>query len=301
MTIATRTSPVELSSLQLHLVEHSFEWLTENYTDFSQKLRKRLISHHPSFVDMFEHLPTSHFQFLAMTSVTLLLHSLQNPEHLRVIVQLLYDQKYPPVKQRELYNAFYDSFMHVMSQLAEDAWSPALKGAWESTLDLTRNRIFPSLDESIPTTQQNSPIKLATRRIHNWALIVDDNAHTRKTLITYLKARGYGCYEAENGMMALHYLKGTLAIDIVVSDYHLPVMNGLQFLQTLGDSSSHHYPPVVLYSHNLSRDLVDGARAVGVWAVVGEPYSYEELHTTMVQAIHAHASRRTHRSHKENQ
>ena len=300
MTIANRKTQAELTDLQMHLLEHSFEWLAEDYRRFSDQFRKHLLRSHPDFVDLLERLPIPQFQFLSVTSLTLLIHSLKNPEHMRVIAQLVHEQEYTQEKQLELYDAFHDALMNAISEIAEEAWSPALQRAWEASMDLTRDRLLHTAAVNRPASLiQDSPFGFATRRVPSTALIVDDDDQIRKTLCSYLEHLGHNCYEAENGAVALHYLEGALHIDVIVTDNDMPVLSGLQLLKALAQKPESQRLPCILCSGNLSRDLVEEALSLGAWAIMAKPYSHEELHAAIEQAIQSNSVTQTLRSRKE--
>ncbi len=300
MTIANRAAQAELTDLQMHLLEHSFEWVAQDPLRFSEQLRKHLLRSHPEFVDLLEHLSIPQFQLMSLTSLSLLIHSLQNPEHMRVISQFIHDQDYTLVKQRDVYEAFYNSLMNVLSEICEDAWSPALQGAWKASLELTRDRIFYRTTKSITVSQiPESPFDFATRRVHSTALVVDDDEQVRKTLCAHFGALGYDCYEAENGAIALHFLEGTLHIDVVITDNTMPILNGLQLLKALAQKPECQHPPCILCSENLSRNLVEEALDLGAWAIISKPYSHEELQAAVMTAIQATSFHQVHRTRKE--
>ncbi|MGB0910008.1 MAG: response regulator [Nitrospirales bacterium] len=302
MTIANQRSHVQLTDLQIHLLERSYEWLAQDRLYFSKQFHRHLLRSHPDFVDVLKPISTEQFQIIALTSLTLLIHSVKHPEHIRVISQLLHDYKYPEEKQREMYNGYYESLMNVLSDVAEDSWSPALQGAWKASLNLMRVQIFHCTQQSSPTPfTSESPLDSARRRIHSRVLVVEDDEQIRKTLCSYLITKGYDCYEAENGAVALHYLEGILPSDVVVTDDSMPVLSGFQFLEALTHLPKTQQPPCILCSGNLEEDIVEKARNLGAWAIMAKPYSYEDLHNTMIQAIEANPLTTTLRSHKEHQ
>ena len=59
---------------------------------------------------------------------------------------------------------------------------------------------------------------------------MDDNAEMRSYLKSIL--RKHQCLEAENGLEALELLKQQPA-DMIITDYMMPKMNGLQFIAKL--------------------------------------------------------------------
>lgn len=65
-------------------------------------------------------------------------------------------------------------------------------------------------------------------------LIVDDEENARLGLSRLLSAEGYRVATAENGVEALKYLSIHL-VDLVITDLHMPEMNGLTFIHELNN------------------------------------------------------------------
>lgn len=63
-------------------------------------------------------------------------------------------------------------------------------------------------------------------------LLVDDDVGARRTLASLLQRFGFRVVEAEDGPEALITAK-TLIPDVVLSDYHMPGMNGAALLREL--------------------------------------------------------------------
>jgi len=63
-------------------------------------------------------------------------------------------------------------------------------------------------------------------------LIVEDEEIERSLLAEVLSTLGYATVEAENGLKALE-VKENNQIDLVLSDIHMPEMNGLDLLKHL--------------------------------------------------------------------
>ena len=61
-------------------------------------------------------------------------------------------------------------------------------------------------------------------------LLVDDHAMARKAMKLFLEHHGYACQEAEQGAAALAWLEQGQKVDLIISDNHMPVMTGLEFL-----------------------------------------------------------------------
>ena len=63
-------------------------------------------------------------------------------------------------------------------------------------------------------------------------LVVDDEATQLNTLSNYLKKKGFQVFRANTGNVGLDILKQNI-IDIVLTDYRMPEMNGLEFIRKI--------------------------------------------------------------------
>jgi DNA-binding NarL/FixJ family response regulator len=100
-------------------------------------------------------------------------------------------------------------------------------------------------------------------------MVVDDSDLMRRSLRTLLEGQDHWkvCDEASNGQEALR--KFSLGkFDIVVLDFQMPVMNGLEVArQITGRSPS---TPILMVSMHASPQLADEARKVGIRGVCGK-------------------------------
>lgn len=82
-------------------------------------------------------------------------------------------------------------------------------------------------------------------------LIVDDNANNRQILRTMLEHRGVEVQEAESGLKALLFLTENARYDVIIMDYHMPIMDGLETIKKIKElQSNQNVVPsfIVLYS-----------------------------------------------------
>ena len=67
-------------------------------------------------------------------------------------------------------------------------------------------------------------------------MIVDDSSVTRKVIKKHIKSGPYSTcelVEAPNGEAALETFKSGQKVDVVLSDWNMPKMNGLEFIKGL--------------------------------------------------------------------
>jgi len=104
-------------------------------------------------------------------------------------------------------------------------------------------------------------------------LIVDDDLHLRKLVLTYAELDGFQCEEAENGQEAIEKVNST-QFDIVVLDVMMPELDGFV---TLGEIRKESQVPVImLTSRSEEYDKLLGFN-LGADDYVSKPFSPREL------------------------
>lgn len=106
-------------------------------------------------------------------------------------------------------------------------------------------------------------------------LIVDDNQELLRCLSDVLVYLGYTVIPAQNAGDALAVIKGGASVDLVITDYHMPEMHGLDLVVCLKQAAP--AVPAILCSAFAERDLTQKARNLGVAAYVDKPYKVQEL------------------------
>ncbi len=108
-------------------------------------------------------------------------------------------------------------------------------------------------------------------------LLIDDDRSFRRALRLHLENRGFRCQEAEDGLIALKLLDEGLRVDLVISDYHMPVINGLDFLKALSYRVNGQNVPVILLSGHWTSEMEREAKQAGAFALLWKPYDPQEL------------------------
>jgi len=136
--------------------------------------------------------------------------------------------------------------------------------------------------ETIPKTcmAKHAPLSIMNKPI----LIIDDDRPGRRALRLLLESHAFDCKEADDGREGLSLLDGGLSVDVILSDYHMPVINGLNFLKALAYRVSGEGVPVILLSGNMTREMEQIAKQAGAFAVIAKPYDPQELLETVSRA-----------------
>ena len=110
----------------------------------------------------------------------------------------------------------------------------------------------------------------------NTVLIVEDSMVERVRLQAMLKKFGYRVVTADNGSQALEILARERIL-LVISDWRMPEMTGIELCSHLRASPEYDQPYVVLVTgHNTKSDLVAGMDA-GADDFITKPFNSEEL------------------------
>ena len=108
-------------------------------------------------------------------------------------------------------------------------------------------------------------------------LVVDDFATMRKIVRNILKQIGFeDITEAEDGNVALRVIKSE-SVGLVVTDWNMPNMNGLDLLREIrGNPETAGLPVLMVTAEGLKENVMDAVKA-GVNNYVVKPFTAEVL------------------------
>jgi DNA-binding NarL/FixJ family response regulator len=107
-------------------------------------------------------------------------------------------------------------------------------------------------------------------------LVVDDEPHLLNTVASCLNNAGFEVLTAQSAIDALMILAHTMP-DLIISDVHMPQMDGLAFVRHVRASERTALIPVIfLTAKDQKEDRIEGFR-VGVDAYVTKPFEADEL------------------------
>jgi len=107
-------------------------------------------------------------------------------------------------------------------------------------------------------------------------LVADDSATIRMIVQTALTQAGWKVLAAGDGRAALS-LAEQESVDLVVSDWNMPVMGGLEFIRSLRASSRYACAPILVLTTEDDVDSKNAARELGVSGWVHKPVDPELL------------------------
>lgn len=101
-------------------------------------------------------------------------------------------------------------------------------------------------------------------------LTVDDSATSRRQLRQALENGGFSVTEAAEGVEALWRAREQ-AYDLILTDIHMPTMDGLEFIRELRKSPGYSRTPIYVLTSDASRDRLAEGKAAGATAWIVKP------------------------------
>lgn len=117
-------------------------------------------------------------------------------------------------------------------------------------------------------------------------LVVDDLESMRKITVNYLRQFGVvKILEAANGAEALRILNSH-PVTVVVSDWNMPVMNGLELLLSMRGNDKLYALPFMMITAETERKLILQAVQSGVSELLVKPFSYSSFAERLTRMLH---------------
>jgi len=111
-----------------------------------------------------------------------------------------------------------------------------------------------------------------TKRI----LSVDDSSSIRQMVSFTLGKEGYKVVEAMDGKDALSKLNVS-QIHMVVTDLHMPNMNGIELIMALRANPAFRFTPIVMLTTESQQDKKDQGRKAGATGWIVKPFKPDQL------------------------
>lgn len=113
-------------------------------------------------------------------------------------------------------------------------------------------------------------------------LVIDDSPGLRKMIISCLSNHfnDFKYIEAEDGMDGLHKIK-IHDIKMIIVDYHMPRMNGLEFIQKIKNMDFYSKIPIIVLTSEMDERRKAETYHAGAVVYVYKPFKWETLIKTV--------------------
>jgi two-component system chemotaxis response regulator CheY len=109
-------------------------------------------------------------------------------------------------------------------------------------------------------------------------LIVDDSSTMRRIIINTLNKLGHqDVAEAGNGKEGLDRLNAGGPVDVIITDWNMPEMSGIDFIRTVRSIPAIKDTPVLMVTTNAAKDDIVQALKAGVNSYVVKPFTPDTM------------------------
>ena len=123
---------------------------------------------------------------------------------------------------------------------------------------------------------------MSDRRI----LVVDDEIHIVHVVAIKLRNNGYEVITADNGAQALEIAREEMP-DVIVTDYQMPVMSGLELVKELREDERTRDIPVILLTARSFAVSKEQQEELRISTCLSKPFSPRELLGYIEDILHA--------------
>lgn len=113
-------------------------------------------------------------------------------------------------------------------------------------------------------------------------LIVDDSRVVRKVARRIFEELGFSCEEAEDGQQALDACAKAMP-QVILLDWNMPVMNGIEFLRKLRASAGGDAPKVMFCTTENEMSFIQEALMAGANEYIMKPFDSQIIQGKLEQ------------------
>ena len=109
------------------------------------------------------------------------------------------------------------------------------------------------------------------------ALVIDDSRAVRLLISSILREQGFEVCDAAHGQEGLQRLQDNAEIRLVLVDWNMPVMDGLEFIQAVRRQREWDSVQIVMVTTETESQQVQRAMTAGANEYVMKPFTREVL------------------------
>ena len=118
-------------------------------------------------------------------------------------------------------------------------------------------------------------------------LVVDDSPPMRQVIKKVIQMSGFDVgelLEAGNGKEALEVLSSNW-VDVILSDIHMPEMDGIEMLRRLSEEDLWKRIPVIVVTTEGREQVIEEAKRLGAKGYVKKPFNPEQIKEILMSVM----------------
>jgi two-component system chemotaxis response regulator CheY len=108
-------------------------------------------------------------------------------------------------------------------------------------------------------------------------MIIDDSKTMRMIIGRTIKELGHTIVEAGNGKEGIEQIHKASQVDLVMVDWNMPEMNGLEFVVALRSEERYRTLPVMMVTTETEMENITKAMAAGANEYIMKPFTKETV------------------------
>lgn len=115
-------------------------------------------------------------------------------------------------------------------------------------------------------------------------LVVDDSVSIRSMVVATLQSGGHEVADAGDGQLGLDVAKSD-RFDAVITDFNMPVMNGIELVENLRQLKNYRYTPILLLTTESAPEKRAMGKRAGATGWLVKPFNPDELLSTLDRVL----------------
>ena len=158
------------SNTEIHILESGLGWIKESEDDFADRLFHRLLRDHPEVTTSIHSTGLQPFSRHTVQVIQTIIDELRSCGTIRSPIRELWANLSPTTVSSfgsEQFFKMAETYLDILSELAEDAWSPAMELAWRKAIDEVSIQLWGQHAKSLSLAKILSPFQFLKRRKHD--------------------------------------------------------------------------------------------------------------------------------------
>ena len=115
-------------------------------------------------------------------------------------------------------------------------------------------------------------------------VVAEDFNVSRKIIVSTLAKEGYSVMEAADGNEAVQLFDGR-PIDLLITDFNMPNMNGAELIQKVRAMESYTYIPILLLTTEVRQEKIQQAIDGNITAFIKKPFETQDFLKIVKKAL----------------